>query len=79
MSNEYIGKVVWFNNTKGYGFVKVDPVFVDYGNKDIFFHWRGIKKISGKRPNLEKEDDVVFNIKSGEKAVAMNLSYITSQ
>lgn len=32
-----IGKVLWFDNNKGYGFIKAEEI-----DRDIFFHWTQI-------------------------------------
>ena len=37
-----IGKVKWFNNKAGYGFITVTED-VDYNGKDIFTHYTAVK------------------------------------
>ncbi|MFL2647527.1 MAG: cold-shock protein [Candidatus Actinomarinales bacterium] len=61
------GKVKWFNQTKGYGFIAPDE-----GDKDIFVHITAVRD-SGMQ-NLEEDQEVEFEIveKDG-KASAENL------
>jgi cold shock protein len=53
------GKVAWFNNAKGYGFLAHD------GGPDVFVHFSSIQS-EGYR-SLAEGDDVVFSIIQGEK------------
>ncbi|RAP39016.1 cold-shock protein [Candidatus Marinamargulisbacteria bacterium SCGC AAA071-K20] len=53
------GKVKWFNETKGFGFIEVE------GAKDVFIHVNQIKT-----PNCNSLNDgqeVEFDIEDGEK------------
>ena len=61
------GKVKWFNQTKGYGFIAPDE-----GDKDVFVHITAVRD-SGMQ-NLEEDQEVEFEIveKDG-KASAENL------
>jgi CspA family cold shock protein len=61
------GKVKWFNQTKGYGFIAPDE-----GDKDVFVHITAVRD-SGMQ-NLDEDQEVEFEIveKDG-KASAENL------
>ena len=63
------GKVKWFNQTKGYGFIAPDE-----GDKDVFVHITAVRD-SGMQ-NLEEDQEVEFEIveKDG-KSSAENLKY----
>lgn len=55
------GKVSWFNNKKGYGFIK-------YGqDKDIFVHFSAIEEEGYKA--LNEGDQVEFEISQGLKGL----------
>lgn len=54
-----LGKVKWFNKTKGYGFIGMD------GGEDVFVHYKGIRG-DGYR-NLEAGEPVSFEIVEGLK------------
>ena len=53
------GKVAWFNNAKGYGFLSHDS------GPDVFVHFSSIK-VEGYK-SLSEGDEVVFSIVQGEK------------
>jgi len=53
------GKVKWFNNQKGYGFITPE------GGKDVFVHHSAIQGEGYK--SLEEGQDVEFEIKAGPK------------
>jgi CspA family cold shock protein len=60
------GKVKWFNEAKGYGFIQQD------GGKDIFVHHSSIQA-EGFR-TLNEGEQVVFDISEGEKGpIAKNV------
>lgn len=61
------GKVKWFNQTKGYGFIAPEE-----GDKDVFVHITAVRD-SGMQ-NLEEDQEVEFEIveKDG-KSSAENL------
>lgn len=54
------GKVRWFNNKKGYGFIQKDS-----DGKDIFVHYSAITMEGYK--TLKTNDAVIFEVTQGEK------------
>jgi len=54
------GRVKWFNNQKGFGFIEQEN-----GGKDIFVHHTGIKGDGYK--SLQEGQSVQFDIVDGEK------------
>lgn len=54
------GKVKWFNDAKGYGFIENDA-----GGKDLFVHYTGIQGEG--RKTLAMEELVQFTITQGQK------------
>ncbi len=61
MSVREQGTVKWFNNSKGYGFIKRDS------GDDIFVHYTSIKG-SGFR-SLEQGQRVEFSVAKGKKGL----------
>ena len=53
------GKVKWFNEQKGFGFIETEP------GKDIFVHYSAIQGDGFK--NLNEGDAVEFEIQDGPK------------
>ena len=56
---QYQGKVAWFNNAKGFGFLKHE------GGPDVFCHYTAIQTEGYK--SLKEDDPVEFDIEQGEK------------
>jgi CspA family cold shock protein len=56
------GKVKWFNNAKGYGFIVADG-----GDEDLFAHYSAIQ-MEGYR-TLKAGQAVMFNILQGPKGL----------
>jgi CspA family cold shock protein len=53
------GKVKWFNQEKGYGFIEVE------GEKDVFVHYSAIQQEGFK--TLKEGDNVEFEVVEGQK------------
>jgi cold shock protein len=53
------GRVKWFNNSKGYGFIEIE------GAKDVFVHYSAIQ--GGGYRSLEEGQAVEFEITQGTK------------
>ncbi len=53
------GKVKWFNDTKGFGFIERE------GGADVFVHHSAIKQQAVK--TLREGDQVEFDVAAGEK------------
>ena len=63
------GKVKWFNNAKGYGFITRE------GGEDLFVHFKSIEGDGYK--SLKEGDTVQFEVEQGDKglqAVKVSLS-----
>ena len=63
MSNKIKGKVKWFNETKGFGFITPED-----GSKDIFVHFSAIADSGFK--TLNEGQRVEFSIEQGQKGPA---------
>ena len=61
------GKVKWFSNVKGYGFIEKEG-----GEKDVFVHYSSIQAEGYK--TLDQGEEVTFDVVDGERGpTAANL------
>lgn len=68
-SSTNTGKVKFFNDSKGYGFIKDDA-----DDKDYFFHF------SGTLDKVKKDDLVAFDLEQGEKGLkAVNVKRVKQE
>jgi CspA family cold shock protein len=51
------GKVKWFDDEKGYGFIRPDD-----GGKEVFVHFSAIEQTGGGRRSLAEGDAVEFEV-----------------
>jgi len=61
MNNRIVGKVKWFNASKGYGFIERQ------GGSDVFVHYTAIQT-DGYR-TLQEGQQVEFSIEQGPKGL----------
>ena len=56
------GKVKWFNDEKGYGFIEQNN-----GGSDVFVHFRQVNNPNGGRVSLAEGQEVTFEVGEGQK------------
>ena len=68
---QYTGKIKWFNNAKGYGFIGRDS------GPDVFIHYSSIK-LDGYK-SLNEGDEVEFDVEEGTtgRPQAANVTNLT--
>ena len=67
---QFTGKVAWFNNAKGFGFLTRE------GGPDVFVHYSAVQ-VEGYK-TLKESDDVEFDVSNGStgKPQAENVKLI---
>ena len=75
----HIGQVLWFDQKKGFGFVKVNHPESDYHDKDIFVHFSCINTESTNYKRLFPGEYVSMDIKhqpdvKGKEYLCLNLT-----
>jgi CspA family cold shock protein len=65
MSEQKKGRVKWFNDSKGYGFIEVDSGPEEPTVKDVFVHYSAIQGEGFK--TLKEGQEVTFEIVDGSK------------
>jgi cold shock protein len=63
MDDRVVGGVQWFDNDRGYGFIRIEGT-----NKDIFVHKSDVLESGGSR-HLEEGDRVEFRLEEGPKGL----------
>ena len=66
---QFIGEVKWFNNKRGYGFLKV--ISEDRNGEDIFVHQSNVNPITSEYRALYAGEYVSFNISDEERPQAL--------
>lgn len=56
MSEKHVGKVIWFDARKGFGFIELK------GSDDIFLHFSDIQSEPGQFKTVKKDDTVSFSM-----------------
>ncbi len=66
------GKVKWFSNDKGYGFIAQS----EEGGDDVFCHFSAVQGDGFK--TLNEGDEVEFEIEQGDKGLQAKNVYVTN-
>ena len=71
-----IGKVIWFNDGRGYGFIRPNPEF-NHNGKDVFVHFSALVQ-EAKRRTLLTDQVVEFELVTDHKGpMAHNVRVVT--
>ena len=75
----HIGSVIWFDQKKGFGFVKINDPNSDYNDKDIFVHYSCIHTEQNSYKRLYPGEYVSMDVKhqpnvKGKEYICLNLT-----
>ena len=75
----HIGSVIWFDQKKGFGFVKINDPNSDYNDKDIFVHYSCIHTEQNSYKRLFPGEYVSMDVKhqpnvKGKEYICLNLT-----
>lgn len=75
---DYIGYVKWFNDSKGFGFVRIVTQGDRYG-EDIFVHQSHLLPSRSKYRTLCNNETVTFNLSDDERPQALEVRGVNGQ
>ena len=75
----HVGSVIWFDQKKGFGFVKINDPDSDYNDKDIFVHYSCIHTEQNSYKRLYPGEYVSMDVKhqpnvKGKEYICLNLT-----
>ena len=70
---DYIGYVKWFNDSKGFGFVRIVTQGDRYG-EDVFVHQSQLKPARSKYRTLCNNETITFNLSEDERPQAVEVT-----
>ena len=75
----HVGSVIWFDQKKGFGFVKINDPNSDYNDKDIFVHYSCIHTEQNSYKRLYPGEYVSMDVKhqpnvKGKEYICLNLT-----
>tara|TARA_Y100000590_G_scaffold470766_1_gene669746 strand:- start:28903 stop:29295 length:393 start_codon:yes stop_codon:yes gene_type:complete len=70
---DYIGYVKWFNDSKGFGFVRIVTQGDRYG-EDVFVHQSQLKPARSKYRTLCNNETLTFNLSDDERPQAIDVT-----
>ena len=68
-----LGRVKWFRNNQGYGFITIVTTGVEETGRDVFVHQTNIVPLVSTYRTLLKDEYVSLDISTDDKAQALNV------